>query len=87
MELSQILGYTATTIFSLMYIPQIWKTIKMKSIDDVSLPMFIMGFIGNVVALCYATIIKQPPLQIKYIIALIAIGIYLTIYYKIRGQK
>ncbi len=73
MELSQILGYTATVIFSLMYIPQMMKTLKTKSIDDVSLPMFIMGFVGNIVALTYATMIKQPPLQVKYVIALIAI--------------
>lgn len=87
MELSQILGYLATTIFSLMYIPQIWKTIKTGKIDDVSLPMFIMGFIGNIIALCYATMINQAPLQIKYVIALLAIGFYLIVYYKIRIKK
>lgn len=86
MELSQILGYLATTIFSLMYIPQIWKTIKTGKIDDVSLPMFIMGFIGNIIALCYATMINQAPLQIKYVIALLAIGFYLIVYYKIKGK-
>lgn len=87
MELSQILGYTATTIFSLMYVPQLYKTWKTKKIDDVSLPMFVMGFLGNIVALCYATLIHQRPLQIKYIIALIAIGFYLAVYFKIRGRR
>ena len=87
MELSQILGWTATTIFSLMFLPQIIKTLKTQSIKDVSLPMFIMGFVGNIVALTYATMIKQPPLQIKYVIALCAIGIYIFVYYKIKGKK
>lgn len=87
MELSQTLGYLATILFSIMYIPQVLQTLKSKSIVDVSAPMFIIGFIANLVALTYATMINQRPLQIKYIIALIVIGIYLIIYYKIRGKK
>lgn len=87
MELGQILGWIATTLFTAMYIPQIWRTLKTKSIDDVSLPMFIVGFIANIDALCYATMIHQKPLQIKYTLALIAIGIYIAVYYKIKGKK
>lgn len=87
MELSQILGYGATFLFSVMYVPQIIKTIKTKSISDISIPMFIVGFIANIDALIYATMIHQLPLQIKYTIALLALGIYIFIYYKIRGEK
>ena len=86
MELSQFLGWVATILFSAMYVPQMYKTIKSGSVDDVSLWMFIVGFIANVDALCYATLIHQQPLQIKYSIALFAIGIYLFVYYKIRSR-
>lgn len=87
MELSQLLGYIATFLFSVMYIPQIIQTLKTKSIDDVSLSMFVVGFIANIDALAYATLIHQKPLQVKYTIALIAIGIYLWIYFKTRGKN
>ena len=87
MELSQILGYIATTLFSVMFIPQIKKTLQTKSVDDVSAGMFVTGLVANVIALCYATMIKQPPLQIKYTIALAAISFYLVIYYKVRTKK
>lgn len=87
MELSQILGWVATVLFSAMYVPQILRTIKTRSVDDVSLWMFITGFIANIDALCYATMIHQKPLQIKYSIALVAIGVYLFFYFKIRGQN
>ena len=87
METSQILGYIATAMFSLMYIPQMYKTIKTKSIDDVSLVMFIVGFVANIDALVYATMIGQRPLQIKYTIALVAIGAYLVIYYNIKRKR
>ena len=87
MELGQILGWIATTLFTAMYIPQIYRTLKTGKVDDVSLPMFIVGFIANIDALCYATMIHQKPLQIKYTLALVAIGIYLWVYFKIRGKK
>lgn len=86
MELSQALGWIATILFSAMYIPQMYKTIKTGSVDDVSLWMFIVGFIANIDALAYATLIHQQPLQIKYSIALFAIGIYLFVYYKIKQK-
>ena len=86
MELSQVLGYTATVLFSVMYIPQMRKTLKTKSVDDVSLWMFIVGFIANIIALIYAIMIHQLPLQIKYVIALVAIGVYLVVYFKIRNR-
>lgn len=87
MELSQVLGWTATTLFTGMFIPQIYKTWKTKKVEDISLPMFLTGFVANIIAFCYATLIHQQPLQIKYTLALIAIGIYLWIYFKIRGKK
>jgi len=83
-----VLGWTATILFSLMYVPQIYKTLKTNSVKDVSLPMFVMGFIANIIALCYAILINQPPLQIKYILALIVICIYIGIYfYVMKGKR
>ncbi len=87
MELSQILGYTATFLFSIMCIPQIMTTLKTNSVKDVSLSMFIIGFIANVIALFYAYLIGQTPLIIKYVVALIGIGIYLFVYFKVKYKN
>ena len=87
MDLSQILGWTATLLFSAMFIPQIHKAWTTKKVDDVSLPMFVTGFIANIIALCYATLIHQRPLQIKYTIALCAIGAYIWVHNKVRNSK
>jgi len=75
-ELSQILGWTATILFSFMLIPQVIKTIKSKDTRGVSLLLFIIYLIANIVALNYALLIGQIPLMIKYSFA---IGI--TIFY------
>ena len=87
METSQILGWIATTLFTAMYIPQIYRTLKTGKVEDVSLPIFITGFIANIDAECYASMIHQKPLQIKYALALVAIGIYLVVYFKIKGNS
>ena len=87
MILSDILGWTATVMFSLMYIPQIIKTMKTQSIKDISLPMFLVGFSANIVALIYSILIHQPPLEIKYAVALVVLAIYIFIWWKIFSKE
>ena len=76
MELSQILGWTATILFSLMLVPQIIKTVKSKDTSGVSILLFIVYFIANIIALTYAFLIGQTPLKIKY-----SIGIFTSVFY------
>jgi len=87
MHLSDIFGWTATVVFSLMYIPQIIKTIKVQSVKDISLPMFLMGFVANIIALIYSILIHQSPLQIKYAIALVVLAIYIGVWWKIYSKE
>ncbi|MBU0460119.1 MAG: SWEET family sugar transporter [Nanoarchaeota archaeon] len=85
MDLTSILGWVATILFSVMLIPQITKTIKLKDIKGVSLLLFVTYLIANVVALTYAYLIDQPPLIFKYFIGIITAEVYLIvflIYYK-----
>ena len=84
MELSQILGWTATFIFTVTYIPQIVKTIKTRTVDGLSFLFLALPWVGNVVALYYSILIKQRPLQIKYTLALILLTISLYFYIKVK---
>ena len=67
-------------IFSIMIIPQMMKTIKSKDTSGVSLLLFIIFLIANVIALIYAIMISQPPLIIKYIIAIVTTVGYIAIF-------
>ena len=91
MDIAQILGWIATFLFSIMIIPQMIKTIKSKDTSGVSLLLFIIFLIANIIALIYAIMISQPPLVIKYIIAIITtiayIAIFLFYYTRKRGIK
>lgn len=87
MELTNILGWTATTLFTVCYIPQILKTYRTRTVEGLSFRLLFISFVANIVALCYATLIGQPPLQVKYILALLLLSVCLYFYLKIYGVK
>ena len=87
MELAQVLGWTATTLFSLCYVPQIMKTIKTNTVDGLSFRLLLISFIANIIALCYATLIHQPPLQIKYTLAMGFLSVCMFFYLKVYFAK
>jgi len=83
MTLAAILGWTATFLFVICYIPQIIKTLKTKTVEGVSLSLFVIQFVANIIALWYATLIEQPPLQIKYILSIVFVGICIAAYIQV----
>ncbi|HLD73214.1 MAG TPA: PQ-loop repeat-containing protein [Candidatus Nanoarchaeia archaeon] len=87
MEIAQILGWIATFLFSIMVIPQIIKTIKSKDTSGVSLLLFVIFLIANIIALIYAILIYQLPLIIKYIVAIITTITYILIFWYYYSQK
>jgi MtN3 and saliva related transmembrane protein len=87
MGLSDVLGWTATAMFTICYIPQISKTCRTKTIDGLSFRLLFISFLANIVALWYAILIKQSPLQIKYILAIVFVGVCIFMYLKIYFLK
>lgn len=89
MDIAQILGWTATFLFSIMIIPQIVKTIRSKDTKGVSLLLFIIYLVANIIALIYALLIHQKPLVIKYIIAIDTTLVYIAIFlaYSMRNKR
>jgi len=84
MNLPDTLGWTATVLFSVMLVPQIIKTVRSRCIDGVSLFLYVIYLIANVIALWYAILINQNPLIIKYVIAIITTIFYITLYIRIK---
>jgi uncharacterized protein with PQ loop repeat len=63
-----------------MLIPQIFKTIKERNTSGVSILLFIMYLLANIIALVYSFLISQEPLIIKYIIGILTSVFYIGIY-------
>ena len=80
MDITQLLGWIATILFTIMLIPQIFKTIKSRDTKGVSLLLFITYLIANVIALIYALLIAERPLVIKYLLGIITAEIYIIVF-------
>ena len=87
MQVQDILGWIATILFTVCYIPQIMKTRKTKTIEGLSFRLLFISLLANVIALWYTILIKQPPLQVKYILAMIFVGVCLFFYLRIYFNK
>lgn len=87
MEISQILGWTATILFSSMLVPQMVKTLKSKNTEGVSILLFIIYLIANIIAIIYAFTISQYPLIIKYQFGIITTVFYIMIFLVYRKKK
>ena len=78
-------------LFTVCYIPQIAKTWRTRTVEGLSFRLLLISFVANIIALWYATLITQPPLQIKYILALVFVGICLVLYLRVffanKGKK
>jgi uncharacterized protein with PQ loop repeat len=55
--MTTFLGFVYTFCFVTCYWPQIIKSVKTKSVEDVSLPLFLLSIVGYVCATIY-TILK-----------------------------
>lgn len=87
MTLTLALGWTATFLFTVCYIPQIYKTLKTSSVDGLSFWLLFIQFLANIIALWYATRIAQAPLQIKYVMALVFLAICIAVYVRVARKN
>ena len=82
MEAIEILGLTAGSISGITFIPQVIKTWKTKSADDISLLMFTFATLSVVMWLVYGIIKKD--IAIIYTNSLVLICSLIMLYFKFR---
>ena len=77
-----ILGYSAGAITSLTFLPQVIKTWKVKSAKDISLLMFVIAAVNEVMWIIYGALLDNWVIILTNIIVL---SMALTmIYFKLR---
>ena len=59
-----ILGYIAAVFISVSFIPQVIKSYKTKSVEDVSIGLLIASIIGTAFWLMYGYILKNWPILV-----------------------
>jgi MtN3 and saliva related transmembrane protein len=83
--MNDFVGYAAGFLVSITMIPQIYKSIKYKKTNDVSLGMLIIFFISMLLWVVYGFLIENKPLIIFNGIATVVGGFQL--YLKIKKHN
>jgi len=82
--LIEAIGYAAGIILIITMIPQIFKTYKIKRVEEISLPMVILFVLGCLLWTIYGYLINNMPVLIMDLIAFViaVIQIILILRYK-----
>lgn len=75
MTAADILGYAAGALTAFTFLPQVLKTWKEKSAKDVSLYMFIIAFVNEIMWLVYGVMINNWVIILTNAVMLVMSGI------------
>lgn len=84
MDSIEILGFVAAILTTAAYVPQVYKTWKLKSTKDISFSMYAVMLTGVVLWLIYGIFLNSLPIILANIITIILLSfvIVLKIKYK-----
>lgn len=57
----EIIGHVGAILSSAMFVPQVWKAWKTKSVDDLSLYMILLFFLSALIWITYGTALSLWP--------------------------
>jgi len=80
MEITTIatfIGFAATALAPLSFLSQVIRTWKLKETKDISLPMYVIFWLGVVLWLTYGLFLKDGPIVVNNIIMLTLTSIML----------
>nr|QFG74518.1 MAG: PQ loop repeat protein [Megaviridae environmental sample] len=77
--ITDILGYTSTVIFTILFIPQVYKTTITRSAKDLSFYFLIFSFVGCSIMIPYCIMLDLIPILISNCIMLV-LNSYLIIF-------
>lgn len=75
MTAADMLGYAAGALTAFTFLPQVLKTWKEKSAKDVSLYMFIIAFVNEIMWLAYGVMINNWVIILTNAVMLVMSGI------------
>lgn len=74
------------SIMSLAYFPQIYKMLQRKSVEDISIVLFSILFVGMIIWLLYGLSINNIPLIAANAISIIGTGGIIVLYFKYKKR-
>ena len=82
MSSADIMGYAAGALTAFTFLPQVIKTWREKAAKEVSLYMFIIAFVNEILWLTYGVMINNWVIMVTNIIMLVMSGIMILLKFK-----
>lgn len=82
---TELLGYAACAVTALTFLPQVVKTWKEKSAKNVSLMMFVIAFINEVMWIVYGVLQKDNVIIVTNVIMITMCSVMISL--KLRYNK
>ena len=81
-----ILGYAACAVTAMTFLPQVVKTWKEKSAKNVSLMMFIIAFINEIMWIAYGALRNDMVIVITNVIMITMCSVMISLKLKYRNE-
>ncbi len=85
MNAVDILGYSACAVTALTFLPQVLKTWKEKSARNVSLMMFIIAFINEIMWIAYGVLREDMVIIVTNVIMITMCSVMISLKLKYRN--
>ena len=82
MTLLDLLGLSAGSLTTISFVPQVIKTWRSKSADDISTGMFVIFSIGLVMWLIYGLYLQSLPIIVANLVTLVLTVVILILKYR-----
>lgn len=77
----ELFGYISAICFFVGYLPQLWRTYKLRSVDDISVWMWVLTLIAYLSGLTYGIWLDKWPLILSYLLGLSCTVLMLIMYH------
>lgn len=84
MKTTELLGWLTTFFFNFSYIPQIYKIVKTKQVEDISLGYLVFLICAYVCGLIYSTSIQAWPIVMSHLLGLTCSLTYIGLYIRFK---
>lgn len=71
MQISDFLGYTAATLTTLSFVPQVWRTFRTRDVRGISLRMYTTFTLGIAAWLAYGIVLGETPMILANSLSLV----------------
>lgn len=71
MQASDLLGYTAATLTTLSFVPQVWRCFRTRDVSGISLRMYSLFTLGVAAWLAYGIVLQETPMIVANSVSLV----------------